>query len=350
MTRSPKVTPETRATNACIGCRFRVVTVGGVGGTAIRLSPVWDDPSAVVDLIRSAGPFWPLANYAASDAEMSALGRERVSFTPPWFRQDFARESQVLVPGAEAVLANARFAQGAGQLAGTDAVVRPQAVYVNIMAPTPFSFPPHLDIPAFRGFTRATQPVWLLKTMKTSGLFEEWRTKIATAVSWFYVGVGGDFHYWPDGADGSMAVERSPYGNVGVLADNEVTFHGVSALGDPGATMPAGLTRESRLVRGESGWAVHDADGLAQAHFSDDEVRFTVSWKADIFTNAEEAELHDSGESSLSLDTVVDLFQRDLAARGTAVHKPSDPLTDQGWIATLASTYQDPAPRMPPNA
>jgi hypothetical protein len=111
--------------------------------------------------------------------------------------------------------------------------------------------------------------------------------------------------------------------------------------------MPEGLTRESRLVRGESRWAVHDADGVTQAHFSHDEVRITVSWKADIFANAEEAELHDGGDLALFLDTVVDLFQRDLAARGIEVHKPSDPLADQGWIATLASTYQEPAPQMP---
>jgi hypothetical protein len=319
-----------------------------VPATAIRLSPVWNDPSGVVELIRSAGPFWPLANYAASDAEMAALGRERVAFTPPWFRQDFARESQVLVAGAEAILANERFALGARRLAGgTDAVVRPQAVYVNVMAPTPFSFPPHLDIPAFRGFTRATQPVWLLKTMKTSGLFEEWRTRIATAVTWFYDGVGGDFHYWPEGVDGQMAVESSPYGNVGVLADNEVTFHGVSAVGDPGATLPEGLTRESRLVGDETGWAVHNANGSTQAHFSHDEVRITVSWKADIFANSEEAALYDGGDDALSLDLVMQLFQEDLAARGIEVNRPSDPLTDQRWIATLASTYRDPAPPMP---
>jgi hypothetical protein len=309
---------------------------------------VWDEPAEVIELIRGAGPFWPLANYAASDAEMAALGRERVSFTPPWFRQDFAREAEVLVPGAEVILANERFADGARQLGGgPDAVVRPQAVYVNIMGPTPFAFPPHLDIPAFRGFTRATQPVWLLKTMKTSGLFEAWRTRIATAVSWFYTGPGGDFRYWPDGPEGPMAVERSPYGNVSVLADNEFTFHGVAALGGPGATMPEGLTRESRLVRSPSGWDVHDADGTTQAHFGDDEVRMTVSWKADVFTSTEEAELHDRGEDALTLDTVVALFQKDLAARGIDAPEPSDPLADQAWIGTLASTYQDPTPQVP---
>src|SRR6185312_8229828 len=171
-----------------------------MGSNAVRISPVWEDTTGTLALIRSAGPFWPLANYAASDAEMTALGGERASFTPPWFRQDFARESQVLVPGAEIILGNERFARAAYELAGGgEAVIRPQAVYVNIMGPTPFSFPPHLDIPAFRGFTRATQPVWLLKAMMTSGLFEAWRTKIATAVSWFYAGPGGDFHYWPEG-------------------------------------------------------------------------------------------------------------------------------------------------------
>jgi hypothetical protein len=144
-----------------------------------------------------------------------------------------------------------------------------------------------------------------------------------------------------------MAVERSPFGNVSVLADNEVTFHGVAALGGPGATMPEGLTRESRLVRGESGWDVRDPDGATRAHFSDDEVRYTVSWKADVFTDAEEAALHDRGEDALTLDTVVELFAKDLAVRGITVHEPSNPLADQVWIGTLADTYQDPAPQMP---
>ena len=316
-----------------------------MASTAVRIEPAWDDPARVVDLIRSAGPFWPLANYAASDAEMAALGQEKAQFTPPWFRQDFARAARVLVAGAELLLGNERFADAARELGGgTEAVVRPQAVYVNIMGPTPFAFPPHLDIPAFRGFTRATQPVWLLKTMRTSGLFEAWRTKIATGVSWFYNGIGGDFHYWPDGPIGPGTVERSPFANVSILADNESTFHGVAPLGPPGATMPQGLSRESRLVRTEGGWEVRDGEGARQAHFDDDEVRLTVSWKADVFASSAAALSHDRGEDALTLETVVEHFQRDLAARGIDVPEPSDPLTDQSWIGVLASSYQDPAP------
>jgi hypothetical protein len=108
--------------------------------------------------------------------------------------------------------------------------------------------------------------------------------------------------------------------------------------------MPEGLGRESRLVRGDSGWNVHDAEGTEQARFGDDEVRITVSWKADVFANAEEAERHDRGDDPLTLDTVVELLREDLAARGTDVPRPADPLADQEWIGLLASTYRDPAP------
>ena len=319
-----------------------------MSGRAVRMSPVWSDPEAILNLIRGAGPFWPLANYAASDAEMAALGRQRAALTPPWFRQDFAREGAVLVPGAEVILDNERFVAGAAQLGGgPGAVVRPQAVYVNIMGPTPFSFPPHLDIPAFRGFTRATQPVWLLKVMKTSGLFEAWRTKIATAVTWFYDGPGGDFHYWPEGAGGPMVVERAPFANVGVLADNEATFHGVAALGSKGTTVLEDLERESRLVRDDGRWSVISADGSAQAHFSDDEVRVTVSWKADVFASDDEAALHDRGDDPLTLELVLEMLERDLSLRGAGVHTTHEPLEDQEWISTLATVYRDPAPVMP---
>ena len=297
-------------------------------------------------MIRSGGPFWPLANYAASDAEMAALGARRATFTPPWFRQDFALLGDTLVDGASLMLENPRFIEAARTIAGADAQVRPTTVYVNIMGPTPFPFAPHLDVPAFRGFTRADHPIWLLKVMQASGLFERWRTKIVTAVSWFYAGPGGDFHYWPDGPDAAAAVERAPFDNVSVVADNEVTFHGVGPLGPPGSRMPDGLTQESRLVRGEGGWGVHDAPGGATVHYDDDDVRITVSWKADVLAGDTASTRVDEGGDLLDLDTVVDVFREDLRARGQAAPSPREPLTDQAWISTLAETYRDPAPTL----
>jgi hypothetical protein len=118
----------------------------------------------------------------------------------------------------------------------------------------------------------------------------------------------------------------------------------VAPLGPPDANMPEGLSRESRLVRNGSGWDVRDGEESQQAHFDDYEVRVTVSWKADVFTSAAEALSHDRGEDALTLGTVVELFQKDLTARGIDLPEPAEPLADQSWIGVLASTYQDPAP------
>ena len=81
--------------------------------SALRISPAWPDPDAVQAVVRGAGPFWPLANYAASDAEMAALGQRRAVFTPPWFRQDFALLGSTLVDGAERLLENRPFLDAA---------------------------------------------------------------------------------------------------------------------------------------------------------------------------------------------------------------------------------------------
>ena len=314
--------------------------------TALRLAPAWDDPASVVDTIRHAGPFWPLARYAASDAELDTLGSHTAqkAFTPPWFRQDFALHGEALVHGAERILANPHFAAAARRIAGPDAVVRPSTVYVNVMGPTPFPFAPHLDVPAFRGFTRDDYPLWLLKTMKTSGLFERWRTKIVTAVSWFYAGPGGDFHYWPDGPDAPGAVERPPFTNVAVVADNEDTFHGVAPLGPPGTRMPTNLDRDSRLVRGDGGWDVTDAAGALLAQIPDAEARITTSWKADVYPTADDARRADAGDDALDLTTVVDTFLADLETRGVAATTPSDPTRDPDWVSVLGTTYRDPVP------
>ncbi|MCO5312444.1 MAG: hypothetical protein M9952_05835 [Microthrixaceae bacterium] len=313
--------------------------------TATRLNPAWSDPDAIVSLIRSAGPLSPLANYAANDAEMATLSTQENSFTPPWFRQDFVRGGEVLVDGAEVIFNNPNFLAAARELAGPDAVLRPTAVYVNVMGPTPFAFPAHLDIAAFRGITRAHYPIWLLKVMMSSGLFEEWRTTIFTAVSWFYDGEGGDFHFWPEGPSGTVGVESPPFSNVGVIADNETTFHGVAPLGAPGATMPEGLHSGCHLVRGDGGWDIVDGDRLV-SRIDDADARITVSWKAECFADAEAAQRVDDGEDALTLDMVVDRFLDDLAARGIEAERPADPFGDEAFVAVLAAAYPEVAPEL----
>jgi hypothetical protein len=318
-----------------------------IAPASVRAQPAFDDPDAVLDVVRGGGPYWPLARYALNESERAAVGGESGGggFVPPWFRQDFATEGILHVEGAEIILGNQHFVDAARGVYGETVRVEPTTVYVNIMGPTSFPFVAHVDVPAFRGITRADHPVWLLHQMKVSGLFEPWRIRLATAVSWFYEGAGGAFHYWPDGPDGPGLKEESPFQNVAIVADNEITYHGVSSLGLPEATMPTDLTAAAELHRTDGGWIVRDrgADAIA---YTDDIVRVTISWKAEIYSDASEVALVVDHLDDLTLDRVVDAFAADPAARGQQVTPPSDPLNDPEWIAALAATYREPSPQI----
>lgn len=309
--------------------------------TAVLLEPAFDDPDAVLAAIRGGAEFWPIARYAASEEELAATGGAgATTYVPPWFRCDFALEGRALEAGAEQILHNQRFVDAAQQVYGPQASVSPTTVYVNVMLPSAVPFVPHLDVPAFRGFTRRDHPVWLLKTMLESGLFERWRVKLATAVSWFYEGPGGTFHYWPGGPDEPAETVEPPFRNVAVVADNERTFHGVAPVGDGDLPWVEGLTRASSLVRVDGGWEMRDGGDVIGAG-RDDEVRITVSWKGEV------ALPHDGADDDLTVRTVVDTFLRDVRRRGIDVSEPEDPHRDPDWIATLGTAYPTRSPRIP---
>ncbi len=311
----------------------------------VRLQPAYDDPQAVSDLIDGAGPFWPLARYAASTAELQAMGSTKPSnFVPPWFRQDFALHGLALVDGAEPILHNRHFVDAAHGVYGGDAVVRPTTVYVNLMGATPFPFVPHVDVPAFRGATRVDYPIWLLQQMRAAGIFEPWRVRIATAVSWFWSGPGGEFHYWPDGPEGRHEVESPPFDNVAIVADNEITFHGVApVVGEE--SLPTSLTIDAQLHRDAAGWSVVDG-GAVQCRYPLRAMRTTVSWKADVFADADEMKRADDHVDDLSVGRVVDMLHANLRSRGVDTPRPQDPFHDQVWVAAIADTYRTEPPRI----
>lgn len=321
----------------------------GTPARAIRIQPAFGDPDAVLALTRASGPYWPIARYAESEAERVASGSPTGggATVPPWFRLDYAVEGQVLVPGAEVILDNPSFQTAAAEAFGFPEVVRPQTVYVNVMGPAAYPFFAHIDVPAFRGFTRSDHPVWLLHQMKVSGLFEDYRVRLATAVSWFYGGAGGAFHFWPEGPDGPALVQEPPFENVAVVADNEQTYHGVSSLGVADQTGPEALTVEGRLERRSTadGWNVVEG-GRELESYDDAITRTTISWKAEVFTDEAERALVDDHLDDLSMEMVVDRFLADLERQGIDVPTPSDPHREDGWVRTLSTTYVEPAPRI----
>jgi len=310
--------------------------------TAVRLEPAWGDPGAVLDLLRRSGPYLPLARYAGSKAERRAAGGVGNEFVPPWFRLDLALDGEARVAGGEALLRHEPFVDATRRVFGSEALVEPTTVYVNVMGPCSYPFAPHLDVPAFRGRSAGDTPPWFLKLMHASGLFEAERIRMATAVSWFFDGPGGDFHYWADGPDASPAVERSPYGDVAIVADNEVLFHGVGPVGDLDAPSPTDLTVDAEIVHDGDGWTVRDG-GREVVAYPDEVVRITTSWKGRAYADVAERDLVRSGDGDLSIDACVARLVDHHGIRPAG----DDPLVDQDWIDAMASACPQRRVRIP---
>jgi hypothetical protein len=312
----------------------------------IVLDRLLDDPTLVPALVERHAPYWPVQRYFASAEEMRALSdtAERNGspdartgmVVGPVFRGDWAYD-RPLVDGVEPLLRCAPLTSAARRLFDAE-VVRPQILYVNLTLPMLCGDGGHTDIPAFRGVDRTTVPVWLLVTMGRSGLFERWRVRIATAVAWFYEGEGGALTYWPDGPDASPR-SLPPRTNTALVGDNDVMFHRVEAVGGPDDDMVRGLTLDSQLAFAGAGtWEVREA-GRVLARYPATRVRVSLSWKAIVFRDAEEARLHDEQRDTLTLPVVLDTLRADLAARGVEAPKSADPLHDPAFVAALTRAY-----------
>ncbi len=311
--------------------------------TPIVIEQVLSDPSLVRELLIRGAPYWTVQRYVKNLSEMAALSdagrggrKSRPMFIAPWFRGDWAY-GEPLVEGVEVFLEHDGFRAAAREMFGGGVVV-PQIVYVNLNPPIARVDPGHVDIPAFRGIDRTRYPVWLLATMLKSGLFERWYVPSVTVVSWYYEGEGGGFTYWPDGPD-RVPICRPCISNSAIAGDNDYMFHRVEAVGPDERTLPTGLTLNSQLSWSGNCWRVTE-QGEERARYEFDEVRVSVSWKAQVFENESQRELYLSHKDDLALDHVVETFLTDLADRGTPTAPPKDPLHDRNFIEALTQAHR----------
>ena len=308
----------------------------------ILVDPVFGDPDLVRRLVERQGPYAPVqryfgnvAEYEASSGRGAAGGRMLVA---PNFRGDWAYD-EPLIEGVEPILHHEGFREAAGRLFGSSRV-RPQIVYSNLTWQLPFDQGAgHTDVPAFRGFDRTRHPIWLLKAMGDSRLFEEERIRIATAVAWFYQGEDGGFTYWPQGPDAPPKVHEGRIYNTAMVGDNDRMFHRVRPVGARARGMLTDLTLDSRLTRQpDGGWRIEDG-GRVCAELPYEELRISVSWKAMVFRDAEEERRIDQQVDELGLGEVVDRFCADLGTRGITIERPSDPVRDPDFVRLLDTAY-----------
>ena len=309
----------------------------------IVIDRVLPNPAVVREMLIRGAPYWTVQRYVKNLSEMASLSdaakrgrKDRPMFIAPWFRGNWAY-GEPLIEGVEAFLEHEAFRSAARQMFD-GALVVPQIVYVNLNPPIARVDPGHVDIPAFRGIDRTRYPVWLLATMLKSGLFNRWYVPSVTAVSWYYEGVGGGFTYWPDGLD-RAPVNRPCISNSAVVGDNDYMFHRVEAVGPDERTLPKGLTLDSHLCWAGDAWEVLERREI-RARYRFEDVRVSVSWKAQIFADARERSVYENHEDDLTIDHVVAALVADLDARGIPVEPTSDPLHDRQFIESLNEAYR----------
>jgi hypothetical protein len=308
--------------------------------TPVVLSQVVDDRRQIQSLIDAHQPYWPVQRYFANSAEYATLsGQDEPAqmIVAPVFRGNWATDGEALA-GVQPILDSARFTEAARTLFDAE-IVRPTTVYVNLTWQLPFpQGAGHTDIPAFRGFDRTTWPITFLTIMGLSGLFEDVRVKVATGVSWFYLGSDGGFEYWPGGPDAPSLLHEGTIDNTAIVADNDFMWHRVRPTGKVEDGMVT-MSKDAELRRlGGEDWAIVDGE-TELASFGFDRVRVSLSWKAIAFHDEEDRRRHDEHLDDIDLEGVLQRFRDDFASSGETLDIPPDPVADPEFIRTLRDAY-----------
>jgi hypothetical protein len=229
-----------------------------------------------------------------------------------YFREEYAYGTRALIGGIEPFLFHDGFVEAARRIHGRQ-LIEPAIVFANLMVPGQ-ELALHTDVPEFRGVNRKKHPQWLLVAMRHSGLFEDWRMPIATGVAWFHDCDGGEFAFYPDGADDPPVYHKVAY-NTALLVDTDSVFHGVDRVAPNETELPALKPGMQLAFDGDRRWSVRDGDSIV-ARYPWDELRFSISWKAYCFTDEAERDAWRAHTDDLDLDTTLATLVDDLRARG----------------------------------
>ncbi len=224
-----------------------------------------------------------------------------------YFRESYSYDSP-LIHGIETLLHHEGLKQAAREVHGREVVV-PNIVFANILVPGQ-ELALHTDVPEFRGVNRKRYPQWLIVVMHHSGLFDRWRMPIATGITYFGPGEGGDLAFYPDGPD-APARTLAPRHNTAVVLDTDTVFHGVDRVPETQPLPPLEPGFELRFDEADGRWRLSSEAGEL-ARYRWDEIRFSVSWKAYCYADEEERRVVEEHRDDLELDFVLGRLLDDL--------------------------------------
>ncbi|HEU5302592.1 MAG TPA: hypothetical protein VFW06_10185 [Acidimicrobiia bacterium] len=301
----------------------------------VLLEDVIDDLGAVVHVLESQAPYTPLGGWYSPGADPTARTR------PMWFQNDWVHDT-FAAEGSDRFLRHPGYLAAAREFYGAE-VVEPTSVYVNLMAAIAEGGPAHTDNPRFRGRDRTNTPMWVLRAMLWSGLFDRYEILQATAIWWLNDVDGGGLLYWADGPDAPPREHVGAMANTALLGDNHGMFHQVGPVGplDRGTRRVTPGAQLAPVGDGSDDWAVTDLGEVAY-RAPLDAIRVSVLWKADVYpTAAEQARLADD---TLSMQDVADTFDADLAERGSSVRFDLQRLDDPQLKGAIAGVYPEATP------
>jgi hypothetical protein len=301
----------------------------------LLLHDVIGDLGAVRRLLESQAPYNPLGGWYNPGADPDARTR------PMWFQKDWVHD-RFAAEGSELFLQHRAYIDAAKQFYDAE-VVEPHSVYVNIMTSIADGGPAHTDNPRFHGRERANTPMWVLRVMLWSGLFNRYEILQATAIWWMNDVEGGGLYYWAHGPDHAPEHHVGAMANTALFGDNHGMFHQVGPVGpfDHGTRRVTPRAVLAPVGNRSDDWAVIDRSELIhQAPL--DTFRVSVLWKADVYKTA--AERDQRSTDPLSLQDVADIFNDDLARRGSDIRFDLSRLDDLSHKAELATVYPEATP------
>lgn len=302
----------------------------------VLMHDVIGDLDAVTRLLESQAPYTPLGGWYSPGADPNTRTR------PMWFQNDWVHDT-FAAEGSDLFLRHAGYIEAAKQFYGAE-VVEPKSVYVNLMTAIADGGPAHTDNPRFHGRDRTNTPMWLLRAMLWSGLFDRFEIVQATAIWWMNdVEGGGGLFYWPDGPDHPPREHVGNMANTALIGDNHGMFHQVGPVGpfDAGTRLVTPRAELAPVTDASGDWAVIDNGELA---FRGPLAAFRVSvlWKADVYMTA--AQRSRCASDTLSMQDVADTFNDDLVRRGSTVRFDPALIDDLGLKAALAGVYPEATP------
>jgi len=301
----------------------------------VLIHDVIADVRDVVGLLASQAPYNPLGGWYNPGADPHARTRP-MWFQKDWVHDDFAAE------GSDLFLQHPAYIEAAKQFYDAE-VVEPKSVYVNLMTSIAGGGPAHTDNPRYHGRDRTNTPMWLLRAMLWSGLFEPFEIMQATAIWWMNDVEGGGLYYWPNGPDVPPQQHVTAMANTALIGDNHGMFHQVGPIGpfDKGTVRVTPGAELAPVGAGTDDWAVIDEGELVcQAPL--EVFRVSVLWKADVYKTA--AERAERVASRLSMQQVADTFNDDLAQRGSPVRFDLARVDDLSLKDEFASAYPEASP------